>query len=87
MSEAKIRIVVDGRDVIVHAGTSVAAALLGAGVLAMRRSVSGEARGPLCGMGICYECQVTIDGVPHQRACLASARDGLSVITLSVPRV
>ena len=45
----------------------------------MRTSVSGEARGPLCGMGACFECRVTIDGEPHRRACLETVREGMDV--------
>lgn len=76
-----VTIIADGRDVSVPAGTSVAAALLGLGMPVLRRSVSGQGRGPLCGMGICHECRVTIDGVPHRRACLVPVVDGLHVST------
>lgn len=76
-----VTIVVDGCDIRVPRGTSVASALLGAGMGAFRRSVQGQSRGPLCGMGICYECRVTIDDVPHRRACLVTVADGLSVCT------
>jgi sarcosine oxidase subunit alpha len=44
-------------------------------------SVSGEPRGPLCGMGICFECRVTIDGRAHQRACQIPCRSGMQVWT------
>jgi len=78
-----VTILADGRELRVPAGTSVAAALLGGGVWAFRQSVGGEMRAPLCGMGICFECRVTIDGVPHRRACLVPAKDGLEVHTAS----
>ena len=39
----------------------VSAAVAIAGVTAFRRSVTGEPRGPLCGMGICFECRVTVE--------------------------
>lgn len=80
-AEKLVTIVVDGRDVHVPAGTSVAVALLGAGIAAFRQSVRGAARGPLCGMGICYECRVTIDGIAHRRACMIAVVDGLTVST------
>lgn len=80
-----VTIVADGRALPVPAGMSVAAALLGAGVRAFRRSVTGAERGPLCGMGVCYECRVTIDGVPHRRACLVTVADGLRVSTVPEP--
>ena len=78
---AQVTIVADDRELRVAAGTSVAAALLDAGVLTFRRSVAGDARGPLCGMGICYECRVTVDGVPLRRACLVPVSDGLRIST------
>jgi D-hydroxyproline dehydrogenase subunit gamma len=74
-----IEIVVNGRTVVVDEGTTVATALLNAGVPEFRTSVSGEPRGPVCGMGICYECRVTIDGRSHQRACMTVVAHGMHV--------
>ena len=76
---AEVRIVVDGDAMLVESGISVAAVLLNAERTAFRRSVSGEPRGPLCGMGTCQECRVTIDGVDHQRACMTTVRDQMVV--------
>ncbi len=76
-----VTIVADGREVRVPEGTSVAAALLNLGTGAFRRSVTGESRAPLCGMGICYECRVTIDGLPHQRGCLVTVAAGQRIVT------
>ncbi len=72
-------ITVGEREIHAPSEVSVAAALMLAGVRAFRRSVGGEARAPLCGMGVCHECRVTIDGVPHRRACLVPVRDGQHV--------
>jgi sarcosine oxidase subunit alpha len=77
----------DGRDVRVPAGITVAAALLDLGVRGFRVSVNGESRAPLCGMGTCYECRVTIDGLPHRRACLVMVSEGMRVDTASGERV
>lgn len=76
-----IGIEVDGRVVRVPAGVSLAAALLELGATGFRRSVTGAPRAPLCGMGTCQECRVTIDGVPHRRACLEPVREGMRVVT------
>jgi len=76
-----VRLTVDGRAVVAETGVTVAAALWNAGVLGLRRSVGGEARGVLCAMGICYECRVEIDGVPHRRACMELVRDGMAIET------
>jgi sarcosine oxidase subunit alpha len=59
----------------------VAAAVLQAGVNSFRRSVTGEARGPLCGMGICFECRVMVNGVAHVRSCQTLCEDGMDVRT------
>ena len=75
----EITILVDGRSLGVPADVSVAAALLNAGINTFRRSVAGEPRAPLCGMGICHECRVTIDGIAHRRACLVTVADGMTV--------
>jgi sarcosine oxidase subunit alpha len=63
------------------AGSTVAAAVLAAGVNSFRRSVTGEPRGPLCGMGICFECRVTVNGVAHVRSCQTVCEDGMDVRT------
>ena len=76
----RVRFTVDGRPAEAEAGVSLLAALWNDGVCAVRRSVSGEARGPLCGMGSCFECRVTLDGQPHVRSCLTPVRDGMSVM-------
>ncbi|HEX6132682.1 MAG TPA: (2Fe-2S)-binding protein [Longimicrobiales bacterium] len=76
-----IELIVDGRTIECDATISVAAALLNAGVTTFRRSATGAERGPLCGMGICFECRVTIDGTPHQRACMRVVRHGMTVMT------
>lgn len=62
-------------------GATLAAARAKQGIDATRTSVSGEPRGPLCGMGICFECRVTVDGQPHVRACQTPAREGMEVRT------
>lgn len=76
-----ISLTVNGALVTVAPGTTVAAAVVMAGA-GTRRSVSGETRGPLCGMGICFECRVTIDGIPHQRSCQIACEAGQCVTTM-----
>lgn len=49
--------------------------------LAIRTSVTGAPRGPLCGMGICFECRATIDGRVHVRTCMTLCRDGMEVVS------
>jgi sarcosine oxidase subunit alpha len=76
-----ITLTVNRIPIAVDEGTTVAAAISNAGLNKFRESVKGEARGPLCGMGICFECRVTIDGVGHQRGCVVNAAEGMEVET------
>jgi len=71
---------VNGSPVSVPAGATVAVAMAIAGQ-ACRTSVSGEPRGPLCGMGICFECRVSINGTPHCRSCQILCEPGMEVRT------
>jgi hypothetical protein len=73
-------ITVNGRQVRASTGCSVAAAIFMAGE-PCRFSVSGEPRGPLCGMGICMECRATVNGVPQRRTCQMTCAAGMEVVT------
>ncbi|HET9783690.1 MAG TPA: FAD-dependent oxidoreductase [Terriglobales bacterium] len=75
-----MRISINGQAVEAAAGSTVAAAVAACGV-PTRRSVTGEGRGPLCGMGICFECRVTINGRPHQRSCQIAVAEGMEIAT------
>jgi hypothetical protein len=77
----EIALTVNEIGIVVKEGTTVAAAVLIAGVAGFRRSVTGEPRGPLCGMGICYECRVTINGDAHARSCQIVCKPGMQVVT------
>lgn len=74
-----VTILVNGVPRRVDASASVAAALLGLGVTAFRRDLAGAPRAPICGMGTCHECRVTIDGTTEVRSCLVGVRDGMRV--------
>jgi predicted molibdopterin-dependent oxidoreductase YjgC len=73
-------LILDGQALQVLEGTSVAAALAIHGDGSSRTSVSGQRRAPLCGMGICQECRVSIDG-RRRLACQTLCRDGMQVET------
>lgn len=81
MSADDIVVVIDGQNIGVASGASVVAALLIGARLCTRRSVSGEARFALCGMGQCQECRVTIDGRPHRLACQVRCEPGMVIVT------
>lgn len=77
----RVEIRVNGEPVAVPAGTIVAAAVAIAENSCFRTSVTGEARAPLCGMGICMECRVNINGQPHARSCQILCEEGMEVRT------
>jgi NADPH-dependent 2,4-dienoyl-CoA reductase/sulfur reductase-like enzyme len=76
---AEARITFDGVPVAGRQGETLAAALAAAGIRGFRRTRSGAMRGLFCGMGVCQDCLVTVDGVPNQRACMTELRDGAEV--------
>ncbi|GLQ93251.1 (2Fe-2S)-binding protein [Dyella acidisoli] len=75
-----VRIEIDGETLDVPAGITVAAAIARV-ERPFRRSVKGHARAPFCGMGICFECRVRINGVAQQRACMIAVHEGMQVVT------
>ncbi len=75
-----VQIVVNGTPLQVPAGTSVAAALAQRAPGTTRTSITGEARGPLCGMGVCHECRVRIHG-RTRLACQTVCAEGMSIHT------
>ena len=63
-------------------GQSVAAALISAENRELRRTrFENEPRSIFCGIGICYDCVVVIDGVANQRSCLIEAKEGMKVVS------
>ena len=81
LSDQSMTIFVDGVPVTARAGQTVAGALITAGWRAWRRSRHGQARGVFCGIGLCFECLVTVDGQPKVRACLTRVHEGMRVET------
>jgi sarcosine oxidase subunit alpha len=75
-----LTLTLNGCPIAVAAGTTVSAAILNSG-LPCRLSVTGQPRTALCGMGICFECRATIDGIPHRRTCQLLCTPGMSVET------
>lgn len=67
----------DGSPVTAHAGQTVGAALTDAGRTSWRTTRKGRPRGLFCGIGVCFDCLITADGVPNRRACLTPVRDGM----------
>ena len=79
---AAIKFTVNGNVVEAHEGDTIAAALLSVGIRSFRLSPKRkEPRSLYCGMGICFECLVTVDGVPAVRACITPVTDGMRIET------
>jgi D-hydroxyproline dehydrogenase subunit gamma len=77
---SSVNLTIDGLNVEVADGTTVAAAIL-LHQSSFRNSVQGEPRGPVCGMGICFECRATVNGLPQQRTCQLLCESGMVVTT------
>lgn len=76
------RIAIDGEVVQCFEGETVAVAMLTAsGPVTRTSSRLGTPRGLYCGIGVCFDCTVTIDGRPNVRACQTLVRDGMQVQT------
>jgi predicted molibdopterin-dependent oxidoreductase YjgC len=70
----------NGELLQVPMASSVAAALIGAGVKQFRNSpVSGNGRAPYCMMGVCFECLLEIDGIPNRQSCLVPLKAGMHI--------
>jgi predicted molibdopterin-dependent oxidoreductase YjgC len=81
-----IRLTYDGEPLCALEGQTIAAALLAAGHRAWRiTSQRGEPRGLFCGMGVCFDCLVSVDGRPNVRACQTTVAEGMCVQTQRGP--
>ncbi|MCK4836691.1 MAG: (2Fe-2S)-binding protein [Candidatus Aminicenantes bacterium] len=76
----KLTLIVNGKEIEAYRGESLLAALMAAGYKNLKKSpVRGEPRGALCGMGVCFECLVSINGIPNLRSCLVEVEDNLEI--------
>ncbi|WP_125100739.1 2Fe-2S iron-sulfur cluster-binding protein [Leucobacter chromiireducens] len=74
-----LRATFDGEPLVAPAGASVAAALLASGRTGWRTTRAGAPRGLFCGIGVCFDCIVDIDGESGQRACMIPLEEGMTV--------
>ena len=78
----QFEIEVDGRPIVAYEGETIGAALMAAGIHALRHtSKKGHPRGMFCGIGLCCDCAMVINGVPNTRACQTPATPGCRVET------
>lgn len=75
-----VDITVNGRPITATAGTTVGAALISEGIRSWRLTRhGGRPRGLFCGIGVCFDCLVEVDGRPNQRACMVTVREGMAI--------
>ena len=78
----KVMIEIDGQEAAAHLGETVAGALMGIGHRVFRETFRRNLpRGLYCGMGVCYDCLVVVDGRPNTRACMTYVVSGMKVAT------
>ena len=77
-----IEVTIDGRKVQAYEGELVSTVLLAEGISIFgRKHTTGRPAGIYCGMGVCYECLVTVNGVKNTRACQTYACDRMVIDT------
>ncbi len=77
---ATVEVLVEGTPVLVPEGATAAAAVLLAGLPAIRETpVTGSPRLPLCQMGVCFDCLAEIDGIPNRQACMVTVAPGMRI--------
>jgi D-hydroxyproline dehydrogenase subunit gamma len=76
---AALELTLDGRTVEAFAGETVAGVLFAEDVAATRRTRGGAPRGVYCGMGVCFDCLVVVDGIPNTRACMTWVAPGMRI--------
>jgi predicted molibdopterin-dependent oxidoreductase YjgC len=74
---SEVDFTLDGQSRRAAEGQTIAAALMAEGVVAWRTTRFGERpRGILCGIGVCYDCLITVNGEPNLRACITRLEPG-----------
>lgn len=78
-----VTIIVDGKPVKTYSGETLVTAIASEKGLGYRTTKNGETRGPICNMGVCYECSVSVKGLGNVRACMTNVKDGMEISTNS----
>ena len=86
-SGEKFEIEVDGKTILACSGQTIAEALLANGVRALRMTPKQASRGVYCGMGICYECRMIVNGIPNVRTCMTLVTPGCRIATQDDSRI
>lgn len=76
-----IHVTVAGNELEGEKGQTIAGVMMANGILSWRTStVNSRPRGLFCGIGVCFDCVVTVNGQRDIRACQRRCTDG-DVIT------
>lgn len=82
MSQYNLEFTFDGEKVNAITGQSIGAALLADNQRTLRKTRFNQSeRGVFCGIGICFDCLVVVDGITNQRACLIEVKAGMNIQT------
>ena len=82
MSQSEIEFTYNDQKITAVAGQSVGAALLAVNIRSLRLSrFDQNKRGIFCGIGVCFDCLVVINGIANQRACIIEVKNGMNVQT------
>mgnify|MGYP006269471735 CR=1 FL=1 len=76
-----ITFLLDGEEITAYEGETVATVMMAEDKIAMRTTTKGEPRGVFCGMGVCFDCLVVVNGVANTRACMTWVSPGMRVST------
>ena len=83
----KFEIEVDGKTILACSGQTIAEVLLVNGLRSLRMTRKQSPRGVYCGMGICYECRMIVNGIPNVRTCMTLATPGCKIATQDDSRI
>ncbi|MGD9078824.1 MAG: (2Fe-2S)-binding protein [Desulfobacterales bacterium] len=78
---------VNGKTILACSGQTIAEALLANGLRMLRITPKQASRGVYCGMGICYECRMIVNGIPNVRTCMTLATPGCRITTQNDSRI
>ena len=82
-----VEMLVDGEAVSAYAGETIAGALIAAGHRVFRYTArTGAPRGVFCGIGVCFDCVVSVEGLGRVRSCMIAVQPGMRV-SLRAPEV
>jgi len=82
INRKEVNITVDGKLVSAIEGEPIASALIAAGIMTFRKTrIRKEPRGYFCGIGLCTDCMMIVDGTSNVRTCITPVREGMRIET------